>query len=490
MFKFHSFLPFIKFWLVPMFGMFFAAGATSIGGGEGAAVLDGALPDAGGEADGEGAPEDQGGEGAGASGEHTDPDAEGAETDDATVRTAAAATKPGMTPEIAKALETLPPNIAKQIKAKLYSGQQAEKSLFTLKKDFPNGVADVMKLKQAIDTTLGGVKGIAKIGEDVRTFRELDRKWEAKDPTLVDSLANEYPEEFSAMVPHFINKFADKAPEAYSKMYAGMVVSQLNVDSIPQSLYMLNEYLAAAAEMPAQSATFIAKAADLVGKIHGWMDSLGKQATAPLTAKPAAGSSDKDNKTAEIDRRETAQFNREVSFDYNTFRDNLIGSQLDELLTSAKKTLDGEKREVVIERALKKLSMKMNADPDFRETVQQYEKAKDREGLVKFLKSRAGAALKGQNGKTGLVSLAYQSIFGEVKLGGGGKKKEGDGGAGGGKGNSTPGSGWIKLAKMPQVKDISRRLTEAEGLKQGLSYEQMVMKNKYVLNDGRKVFHD
>ncbi len=170
---------------------------------------------------------------------------------------------------------------------------------------------------------------------------------------------------------------------------------------------------------------------------------------------------------------------------YVPFRDKLIDGGIQKMLTKNGKTikLTDDQMGTLKERIMSKLSAKMNAQPGFRKRFDSFYSRKDQAGIQRHLQSAVNAALQGENGKAGLIQETFNGLFRGAALGG---NRPG----GGGGSTQQPGAGWVKVAKAPLAGEISRTATEAEGAKQGLSYEQMVMKNKYVLKDGKKVFHD
>jgi hypothetical protein len=494
MFKIHSFFPFAN-WFMSFLGMFFAAGDTGLGGFSAGNVLDALdLGDGGEEAGGgeenaeleddgggEGAGEGDGAHAAGAEGDETELEGSEHNPND----------KPRMHADVTKHLDELKaknPALYKRVRGIVISEMNMRKDLFKLKQDFPNGVNDVLKLKGAIDKNLGGVNGLKTLGEEIKFYHDLDAKWEAKDPALVKNLAEQYPEEFSAMVPHFVNTFAEKSPEGYTKFYAGMVIAELQEQKVPQALYIEREHLQTLLEMvdDPRAKSIVQKLLGINKNFNDWTTSLDTMAAAKIPDKNKSGNDPDAAKNLQHQQREMAQFNREVSFSYNTYRDGLINQQLDAILKAKSKTISPERREIVVNIALKNLSKKMHAAGDFRDTIAAYSKAKDGDGLVRFLKSRVAAALKGENGKAGIVDSAYRILTGDTKFAGGGKN--GDKGDKGGAKNTNPGQGWIKMDKPPAASEISRRLTEAEGRKIGLDYEQMILKGRRVLKDGRKVY--
>jgi hypothetical protein len=496
MFKFHSLFYFLNVWITLLFGLAFAAGDAGLGGA-GGSVIDTLVP----EVDDTGGDDEDIDEGGGGGELDTTEDggagAGGRAEDEGTHN---AQDKPAIHTDVNQLLNELKdknPKLFKRMNGIVQSEMKLRKDLFKLRQDFPNGVADVMALKGAIDEKLGGMDGLEKLGEEISFYHDLDAKWEAKDPSLVKNLAAEYPDEFAVMVPHFVNELAEQNPDAYNKFYAGMVISEVQAEKVPYALYLITEELGMLKELVdnPNAQKYLDRVLAKVNNMSGWVQNLGKLAAAKVPTKQAGagGNGAANAKETAIAARETQQFNREVSFDYNNFRDGLIKTQLDGLLKDRKKELTPERRQVVTDLILRNLSKKMHAQlpgetaNKFRQTVERYEKARDKNGLARFLKSRVKAVLEGENGKAGIVSQAYRIVTGEATLG---TKKKDEGGAGGGGGNGTPGTGWIKIGKMPAANQISRSLTEAAGRKLGLDYEGMIMKNRYVLTDGRKVFHD
>lgn len=476
MFKLHSFFPFLNSWLSFLF-CGFAAGAVA---NPGEAIADAITGGGGGEIDTE--DDFGGGEGEHVEGEDIDLSEGGGE--DVEGQKTVQATK-GVSPEAKQHIAELKatnPKLAKQLQADLHAGWQARKSLHQLTEHFPAGVKDVLALKSQIEEKLGSMDGLEELGQEINNYRELDALWGAKDPRLAAVLADSYPDEFAEMVPHFLTQFAKSSPEAYNKQYAGMVMQEISAQNIPQALYLIDSQLKTVFGLVQDSTAkgFIKQAYDVVQGINAWLKELGTTASAKVAPKQGPGNvvdPKQQQRENAVAQRELAVFNREVTGDYNPWRDNLIDEALQRILTHNKKELTAEQRDDLKLSILNRLSQKMNEVPKFREQCAKFTNAKDKAGLLRFVKSRAKEALLGANGKPGVISQSYRLRFGKAVLNGKGNEQQG----GKGKANGTPaadaGKDWIRVAKRPENSAINWTKTSMADR----------MANRYYLNDGKKV---
>lgn len=200
--------------------MFFAAGATAIGGGDGA----GAPVDGGGDG-GTTAGEVQAGDG----GDVPDPSAprDGTDTHPDDIQPddqqpdgeVQAATSEQIKAHI-EALKKTNPALAKELKNTFFMVE-------ALKKEFPGGLPELRQVKQTIDE-LGGAEGIEGLKGERAEWNALDDKFINGDPTVLDDFAKFNPDAFAKIAPAVLDKLAAVDKATYDHALSGVFAATLD----------------------------------------------------------------------------------------------------------------------------------------------------------------------------------------------------------------------------------------------------------------------
>jgi hypothetical protein len=383
-------------------------------------------------------------------------------------------------PEVGKALReinTANPKVGGKLKALVYGGIRAQRELGKLTQDFPNGVADVMALKEALDSKLGGMDGIDELGQSIQFWNDLDAKWNAGDPSLPANLAKEYPEQFAAMMPEFLKTFSQTSPEAYNKVYAGMVISELQSVNIPQAMSLLQGYLEPILNgiQDPTLRNFLERGMSIVGNINKWISDTGNAAKATPAAKANNQGEDRiKTREAELNREREQVFSESVQAPYMNFLDSTVKAELNSILKG--KELSPDRMKLLTRAIMSEVGEKMQ---QHRKACESYFQKRDKEGYLKFARSRAGEILKGMNGKPGVVRQVYKHMFstGLGRPAGSKTAANGANGQNGAKPVVNAGPEWTKAPKMPERNLIDWGKTSFE----------MRMHNKYVLKSGKKI---
>jgi hypothetical protein len=112
------------------------------------------------------------------------------------------------------------PALAKELK-NLYFAQKA------FKETFPGGLPEAKKALETIGE-LGGAEGIEGLKAEKAEWHEIDDKFAAGDPAVLDTFAKFNPEGFAKIIPAAIDKLAQIDPAAYNHALSGIFVSTLD----------------------------------------------------------------------------------------------------------------------------------------------------------------------------------------------------------------------------------------------------------------------
>lgn len=121
-----------------------------------------------------------------------------------------------------KALSEQAPEHAGQLKemADSYFREKAYKQAF----ETPQLASDA---KSLIDT-VGGIEGISRLQERDQMFSQQDEMYKEGNPEVLQDFADDYPEGFSALAPHYLSLLSQKSPEAFNNAVVPYAVGLLD----------------------------------------------------------------------------------------------------------------------------------------------------------------------------------------------------------------------------------------------------------------------
>jgi hypothetical protein len=223
----------LNFWLFPIFGMMFAAGAVldagAMGGGDGGSTSDSGTTgnDSDGEVSSEGDEKTSVGENDSTNTELSDGESEGQSERDANdVHNAAIDTK-GFTAEDKKLIDLAQkagPKEAQRIKQLVF----AEKRLL---KVVPGGVKGVVELVRAVEE-FGGIEGVQQLQSEIADSKADGEMFQRADPRWVESGFERNPESALKLFAHTLDFVSEKHPEHYNHLMAKVIKNDLD-SSLP-----------------------------------------------------------------------------------------------------------------------------------------------------------------------------------------------------------------------------------------------------------------
>lgn len=351
-----------------------------------------------------------------------------------------------------KELKAVNPQLEKKIRGAFFA-------LDSLKKEFPQGVREAVELKKALGE-FGGVEKIKEAQADVQYYLDVDAKIEKGDPAVIDTLAEMLPTDaFSGFASKFLNTFYGKDPDGFQRVISGYIAN-----TFAQSGF--EHYMARAIDAIDYGKPENAKA--LLQQIATWAGGFGEIAAKKPEPKPVdARQQELDTRAKELDSRETQQFTQGVSGEIGTWSSKRVMEEAAPFLKGRK--LNQDQTETLELRALGRVRNSLRSDQQFSEAYTRYFTAKDREGLLKLVKSATDKLLPAA------VKESYRALFSDFS----GKKEVAAPGTNGAQVAPKPvPAGWTKISAPPSPDSVNLKASPVE----------MRMRSGAILKDGRKVF--
>lgn len=454
----------LKFWF-PIFGMFFAAGATiDLGGGGDDGGSDGSVADSGSDgtassddSDDQGGGADSEDESAGVTGE-ADQGAEGDDTadPDAPVDLGDGRQVPGKIKKLFDLAKKA--GVGKEAR-QLYFAQQR------LAKAIPGGVNGAIQLAQDIEQ-LGGLEAIEQLQSDAQVYQADAEAFENNPAKWVETGFQENPDAALKSFAHSLDYVADHHPEHYDHYMAKVIVNDLaNLD-----VRGIWGVLSAIKDNP--------EAQKLAKQLADYYN-------ARLETSKQAPTKKADAQSKTLSDKEAALNKKEMDLRYSQVNAKVVPALRSQIGTA----LQREAKAAGID--LKKIAA--DYPGEYQDFIQKVHKAVNRMAMKdnRFLDKHYALVQKGQldraekaiNDKhTALVPEAVREVMQTSGLFRGKKKGNaaaGDKGAQGDKGNANAGQnqGWTKIAKRPENSLINWAKTTSG----------MQLDGKYILKDGKKV---
>jgi hypothetical protein len=293
-----------------------------------------------------------------------------------------------LSPDLKKHLASLKavnPQLEKKIRGTFF----AERAF---REQFPEGPKAAAEFKASIDQ-LGGLDGIKQIQQDSGFYKELDTKVEKGDPSIIDSLAEMLPADaYNALGDKFLQRFHAANPEGYQRFMSGIVSSTLASSGLQNELYLIKQVL---------SLGKTDEALKRIEQIEGWSQQLQDLANSKPEQKQV------DPKIAEreqqLNERETKMFTDSVTSDLGAWSKSRVQKEVEPFLKGRK--LNDHQFESLEQKALGKVRQSLLSNQQFSQTYQKYFMAKDRDGLLKFVKAETDKLLPGA------VKESYRYLF-------------------------------------------------------------------------------
>lgn len=210
-----------------------------------------------------------------------------------------------------KALSEQSPEHAGQLKemADSYFREKAYKNAF----ETPQLASDA---KSLIDT-VGGIEGMSRLQERDQLFSQQDAFLKEGNPEVLQDFADDFPEGFSSLAPHYLSLLSQKNPEAFNNAVVPYAVGLLDNAGFSDFLGNLHRE------------TDPARSKQMVENLIRWYQGAQNGAKELKTA-PKGGTAKPDDGRAALQTEREAIFSEGVAMKVNAAVDGPLGKAADQ----------------------------------------------------------------------------------------------------------------------------------------------------------------
>lgn len=335
--------------------------------------------------------------------------------------------------------------------------QKAAHELGRFYGEFPGGLKEAVGLKHAF-AEIGGQEGIKELQEAVSDYGSLEQLFEKGDGAFMDRLADTAPASFSQIMPAGLAKWKATDPEMYEHTQAKVFVQTIDQFKLSDTLESL-----------------WSKATDTETKnalAHAWqqLDGLRQKAAKVPERKTNPQDEALTKREQALATREQQAFIKPIATEGRqhiqtiTDREMMQSYQWDKTDSSVKEAVADRVRADVIKAS--------TADKIF---CKEYDRLKDRgdsAGLSRHIKNFQDRVTPAIIQRVAKLFAVKPKNAGAISI----KKPVANGTS---TGNAAP-QGWTQVARQPQGADIDM-------VAMGRNYEDMIMSNRAILKDKRRV---
>lgn len=320
--------------------------------------------------------------------------------------------------------------------------------------EFPGGLREAVATRDAY-AAIGGAEGIQEYQAALQDYGALEQMFEKGDRQFIDRLAAEGPEQFSVMMPAGLEQWKKVDAEFYNHTMAKVLTETMGQHN---ALGILSAAWNDAKEGEVKNAL-----AYLWEKLNG-LSELAKKAPERKIAQ--TGPSERETKLAE----------RELNVMMAPVRaagDKIIATSVRREMSRSYlwDQADSDVQQEVISKVRDLLAKRLSKISAFTEPRDRMKQAGNAEGLQRHIQTWFSKPIP--NEIIQKVSKLYN-----LKPRNGAQPTKKTGQAAPGIKAPAPEKGWVRISAPPQPRDVDRSKTNPD----------MVLDNKAILKDGRKVY--
>ena len=241
------------------------------------------------------------------------------------------------------------------------------------RKEFPEGPAQAAEV-MSILADVGGREGVETLKADVQGFKVSDQQMMSGDPALIQRMATSYPEGFTKLAPEVMTTWYQVDPEGCNKTLCGVIANTFATGGFSNQIERANLYLEVGQPE---------KAAQVLAEIQKWSQTFGEIAKKPTEQKAPPV----DQRSQELDARESQLFNQDLGSKIASFRDPLIEKELAPWIPKGQ-TLSETKRAMVQREVLLEAGKLLKADTAFGKKWDAFTANKDADGAAKLSRQK------------------------------------------------------------------------------------------------------
>jgi hypothetical protein len=349
-----------------------------------------------------------------------------------------------------KGLKGTNPKLEKNIRGMAFA-------LHSLKEQFPGGTKEAIELKNQLQQ-FGGLEGIKPLQESSAKLAEIDDKLAKGDASVVDSLAEMLPAEgYAGVTQKLLGAFGAKDAEGYQRLMSGVIANTFEQSGIQHHLARIADYIKFGQAEEAQK---------MLQSLGSWMNEFRSVADKKPEVKPADPNVEKfQQERQQLDQEKAQIFTNTVSTDVATWSKSRVTAEAQPFLKGRK--LNEDQSEALELKALGKVRKTLMADENFKTNYAKYFNAKDKDGLLKFIKAETDKLLPSA------VKDSFRVLFSDFSPKPKPQPDKNDPAAP----VNPAATGFIKVSGPPKPDQVDHARTPFE----------WKMRSKAVLKDGRRV---
>jgi hypothetical protein len=347
-----------------------------------------------------------------------------------------------------KQLKAVNPRLEKAIRGTFFA-------LNSFKQTFPGGVQEAQQFKTELQA-FGGFEGIKSIQESSTKLQEIDGKLEKGDPSVVDGLSEMLPvEAYPAIAGKFLDTFGAKDAEGYQRMMSGIIANTFEASGVPFHLQRIEDFIQFGKTE---------EAVKLLREVGNWANGFRQTASTKPQPKPADPNAEKFQQERQaLEQEKTQIFTQTVSTELGSWSTNRITELAGQYLKG--RNLNADQKQALEAKVLGKVKAAQMGNKEFVANFQKYYSAKDKDGLLKFVKADADKLLPNA------VNDSFRVLFSD--FGAKAQPKPVDGA----KPPAAADAGFIKVSGPPHPDTVNLKATDF----------RMRMHSQAILKDGRRV---
>jgi hypothetical protein len=347
-----------------------------------------------------------------------------------------------------KQLKAVNPRLEKAIRGTFFA-------LNSFKQAFPGGVQEAQQFKTELQA-FGGFEGIKSIQESSTKLQEIDGKLEKGDPSVVDGLSEMLPvEAYPAIAGKFLDTFGAKDAEGYQRMMSGIIANTFEASGVPFHLQRIEDFIQFGKTE---------EAVKLLREVGNWANGFRQTASTKPQPKPVDPNAEKFQQERQaLEQEKTQIFTQTVSTELGSWSTNRITELAGQYLKG--RNLNADQKQALEAKVLGKVKAAQMGNKEFAANFQKYYSAKDKDGLLKFVKADADKLLPNA------VKDSFRVLFSD--FGAKAQPKPVDGA----KPPAAADAGFIKVSGPPHPDTVNLKATDF----------RMRMHSQAILKDGRRV---
>jgi hypothetical protein len=326
-----------------------------------------------------------------------------------------------------------------------------------LYREFPGGLREAVATKQAFDA-IGGEAGAKELQEAIADYGSLEQMFEKGESAFMERLAEASPAAFSQIMPSGLDAWRTKDPEMYNHTQAKVMMNTLDGAKVSEMLESMWNSITDEAQAPLKNA---------IAKIWNTLNDFRKVAEKAPERKVNPQDEALTRREQEIAQRETRALLMPIANE---------GKQQIQTITDREmaqgyqwNNADPDVQAAVRERVQTEVVKASNKDKTFTDEFERLKARGDANGLAKHVKNFQQRITPGIVQRVAKLFAVKPKNAGTVAV-----KKPAIATNGNG---AKPDAGWVRISAQPSPGQVNRSATT----------DSMILDNKAILKDGRKV---